>query len=292
VRELGRKSPQELHDFLLDEVTLSLTQQRERAFDLIEAIVGAILQETCPSNVPPEDWDWVEIKKGFKENFGLDLKDDVLETFGDVEKLAQHLYELGHARWVEKEKEVGTALFLRIFRTVYLEEIDRAWVDHLTNMEHLRDGIGLRGYGQRDPKQEYKMEGYEIFVNMMAAVSGAVSSKTFRAEVQRERAEQQAERLELERLAQLQRQLQGMLTRHESPDGTAEDGPPETEEQLQAALAKAQRLQAQRQQQARARVDEPPPPPPKPAVEMDEPCPCGSGEPFKQCHGAFLDDNA
>ncbi|MGZ3420174.1 MAG: preprotein translocase subunit SecA [Polyangiales bacterium] len=292
-RDLEKKSPQDLHDFLLDEVTLSLSQQRERAFDLIEAIVGAILQETCPDNVPPEDWDWVEIKKGFRENFGLELKDDELETFSDVEKLAAHLYDLANARWVEKEKEVGTALFLRIFRTVYLEEIDRAWVDHLTNMEHLRDGIGLRGYGQRDPKQEYKMEGYEIFVNMMAAVSGSVASKTFRAEVQRERAEQQAERLELERLAQLQRQLQGMLARHENVDGTAEDGPPETEEQLQAALAKAQRLQAQRMEQARARAaEEPPPPPPKPAVDMEEPCPCGSGEPFKQCHGAFLDDNA
>jgi preprotein translocase subunit SecA len=282
--KLEGKSPIEVHDALLDQVSQSLSEQRERALDLIEAIVGAILQDTCPDNVPPEDWDWREIKKGVQENFGITDADEI-ESFTDVERLATHLYEIGREKWTSKEQEIGTALFLRIFRTVYLEEIDRAWVDHLTNMEHLRDGIGLRGYGQRDPKQEYKMEGYEIFVNMMAAVSGSVASKVFRAEVQRERAEQQAERLELQRLAELQRQLQGLVARHDAPDGTEPDGPPETEEQLMAALARAQQLQAQRQRAVAA-----PAPPPSPVVTKDEPCPCGSGEPFKECHGAFLDD--
>ena len=69
---------------------------------------------------------------------------------------------------------LGTALDLRVFRHVYLEELDKAWVDHLTEMDHLRDGIGLRGYGQKDPKQEYKKEGYNLFVNMVARVSSNV----------------------------------------------------------------------------------------------------------------------
>jgi len=288
-KETAKLDGEELYEEVLDRVSVSLTQQRERALDLIEAIVGAILLETCPDNVPPEDWDWKEIKKGFAETFGINLQDDELDHWNDVEKLAAFLYEKARDRFIEKEKEIGAALYLRIFRTVYLEEIDRAWVDHLTNMEHLRDGIGLRGYGQRDPKQEYKMEGYEIFVNMMAAVSGSVASKAFRAEVRKEQAQQTAERLELERLSELQRQLQGMITRHESPDGTQEDeGIPETPEQLQAALAKAQRLQAERQRALSA----PPPQPQTPVVTKDEPCPCGSGDPFKSCHGAFLDDNA
>ncbi|MBI2390793.1 MAG: preprotein translocase subunit SecA [Deltaproteobacteria bacterium] len=292
-KELSKVAVAELHETLLDKVTNSLTQQRERALDLIEAIVGAILQETCPQNVPPEDWDWKEIKKGSFETFGLSLSDDELEHWNDVEKLAAFLYEKARDKFVAKEQEIGSALYLRIFRTVYLEEIDRAWVDHLTNMEHLRDGIGLRGYGQRDPKQEYKMEGYEIFVNMMAAVSGSVAAKVFRAEVRKDQAEQTAERLEIERLAELQRQLQGLITRHDNPDGTAEpEGPPETEDQLAAALARAQRLQAERQRAARQAIEAPPSPPPAPAVQKDEPCPCGSGEPFKECHGAFLDDNA
>ena len=82
-----------------------------------------------------------------------------------------------------------------------------------------------------------------------------------------------------------------MITRHESPDGTEEEGAPETPEQLQAALLRAQRLQAERQRALGAQAA-PPAPPPSPVVTKDEPCPCGSGEPFKECHGAFLDDNA
>ena len=287
---------------LVERVSESLSQQRERALDLIESIVGAILQDSCQENVAPEDWDWRTIKQGVNENFDVKLDDEELEHFHDVERLATYLYEKARGKFEEKEKEVGSALYLRIFRTVYLEEIDRAWVDHLTNMEHLRDGIGLRGYGQRDPKQEYKIEGYEIFVNMMAAVSGSVASKVFRAAVQKGRGEEQAERLELHRLAELQKQLSGLVARHQEPDGT-EDETPVTEDQLAAALARAQKLQEQRRGQGAAgpapyraapesRRPQAPPPPSEPAVSKDEPCPCGSGEPFRKCHGAFLEDEA
>ncbi|MBK6513579.1 MAG: hypothetical protein IPG04_05480 [Polyangiaceae bacterium] len=69
-------------------------------------------------------------------------------------------------------------LLLRVFRHIYLEELDKSWVDHLTDMEHLRDGIGLRGYGQKDPKQEYKKEGYNIFVQMVARVSSNVMTSS------------------------------------------------------------------------------------------------------------------
>jgi len=284
--------PAELLDILLERVPQSLTQQRERALDLIDSIVGAILQETCPDNVPPEDWDWKTIREGFVENFDLQLDEADLDHWTDVEKLAHFLYEKGKEKFEAKEKEIGTALFLRIFRTVYLEEIDRAWVDHLTNMEHLRDGIGLRGYGQRDPKQEYKIEGYEIFVNMMAAVSGSVATKMFRAEVRKERAEQQAQRLELERLAEAQKMLEGLVARHENPDGADEDKVPETEAEIAAALAKAQRLQEERRRaQSRPAESRPPPKPQAPAVEKEEPCPCGSGEPFNKCHGSALEES-
>ncbi len=94
------------------------------------------------------------------------------------------LFESAEKKLDEKEKETGTELLLRVFRHFYLEEIDRQWVDHLTNMEHLRDGIGLRGYGQRDPKQEYKKEGYDVFMTMMAATSSNVCSKLFKVQVQ------------------------------------------------------------------------------------------------------------
>jgi len=73
-----------------------------------------------------------------------------------------------------KEKELGIELCCRVFRHLYLEEIDRAWVEHLTNMDHLRDGIGLRGYGQRDPLVEYKKESFALFQAMKERIDEEV----------------------------------------------------------------------------------------------------------------------
>jgi preprotein translocase subunit SecA len=91
------------------------------------------------------------------------------------------LYDAGRREGSRRRRRRwGRSSLLRVFRHFYLEEIDRQWVEHLTNMEHLRDGIGLRGYGQRDPKQEYKKEGYDVFVTMMASTSSNVCTKLFK----------------------------------------------------------------------------------------------------------------
>jgi preprotein translocase subunit SecA len=150
-KESDAKKPQAVYERLLAEIPQSLSEQRERLLDLLDGIVGAMVEESCPSNVPPEDWDWKGIKEGFVEHFGAKPKD--FEFINDHEELAHVLYTQAAAALEAKEKDMGTELLLRVFRHFYLEEIDHAWVEHLTNMEHLRDGIGLRGYGQRDPKQ-------------------------------------------------------------------------------------------------------------------------------------------
>ena len=118
---------------------------------------------------------------------------------------------------------MGTELLMRVFRHFYLEDIDKQWVEHLTNMEHLRDGIGLRGYGQRDPKQEYKKEGYDIFVTMMAAVSSNVVTKVMRVQLQKE---SEIERLEREDYERHQRAAQSLQLRHggEVAEGADEEG--------------------------------------------------------------------
>ena len=103
---------------------------------------------------------------------------------------------------------MGTELFLRVFRHFYLEEIDQAWVEHLTNMEHLRDGIGLRGYGQRDPKQEYKKEGYDIFVDDDGGDELNVATKLFKAQVRKDTDIERMEREDLEHHAAQQRAMQ------------------------------------------------------------------------------------
>src|SRR5690606_19322305 len=94
---------------------------------------------------------------------------------------------------------------LRVFRHFYLEEIDRQWVDHLSSMEHLRDGIHLRGYGQRDPKQEYKKEGFNFFLNMVARVSSNVLTKLFEVQAEKEEIEAMEEEAAKRHLAELEK---------------------------------------------------------------------------------------
>ena len=166
---------------------------------------------------------------------------------------------------------------LRVFRHFYLEEIDRQWVDHLTNMEHLRDGIGLRGYGQRDPKQEYKKEGYDVFMTMMAATSSNVCTKLFKVQVRKR--ETDIERIEREDAEKHAAQQRAMQMRHGSETSASGD----EEAPAPAARAAAPRPQPQR-------VSAPPARREGPKIGRNDPCPCGSGQKFKKCHGAALDD--
>ena len=240
----------EIYDELMDIVPRALTEQRERLLDLLDRIIGAMVEESCPPKKPPEDWDWGGIFQGFKEHFGTDLPDEV-SHISDAELLAQDLYTRAEKIYEAREEEIGIELILRIFRHVYLEELDKAWVDHLTEMDHLRDSIGLRGYGQKDPKQEYKKEGYTLFVNMVARVSSNVVTKVFGINVKREEDEAQIEQNDLARHAA---QLRAAVAQHEDeplPEPASE---------------------------------------PEPIVQSDQECPCGSGKPFSQCHGGAEDE--
>ncbi len=262
------KDPKAVYERLMEEIPASLTQQRERLLDLVDNIIGAVVEESCPTNKPPEDWDWKGIRTAFVEHFGTKPTD--YENIHDLSDLAHTLYTQALAALEEREKEMGTELLLRVFRHFYLEDIDKQWVEHLTNMEHLRDGIGLRGYGQRDPKQEYKKEGFDIFVNMMAATTSNVVTKLMRVRLQKET---DIERLEREDYERHQRAAQSLLLRHggEVAEGDGEPTP----------------SQPPPRPQARAM----PRPSQAPKVSRNELCPCGSGEPFKKCHGAALEDD-
>ncbi|MEO8876907.1 MAG: SEC-C metal-binding domain-containing protein, partial [Polyangiaceae bacterium] len=274
-KESEAKNPKKIYERLMDEIPRSLTEQRERLLDLADGIVSAIVEEFCPMNVPPEDWKWEDVIDGFRDCFGVKpAKFEHLMDHGDI---AHELYNQALAAIESKEKEFGTELFLRLFRHVYLEEIDREWVEHLTNMEHLRDGIGLRGYGQLDPKQEYKKEGYDIFVNMVAAVSSSVASKLMKTQV---RKETDVARMEQQDLERHQAQLAAMQLRH----GSEVEG-----EDLDAGNSNPPPAGSRRPPPQQARVVQPPART-GPKIGRNDPCPCGSGQKFKKCHGAVLEE--
>jgi preprotein translocase subunit SecA len=272
-KESEAKKPVVIYERLLKEIPQSLSEQRERLLDLIDGIVGAMVEESCPFAKPPEDWDWKGLKEGFIEHFAVKPVD--YENTGDHDDLAHNLYTQALNELERKEKDMGTELMLRVFRHYYLEEIDRAWVDHLTNMEHLRDGIGLVGYGQKDPKQEYKKEGYDIFLNMMASSSSNVCTKVFEVKMQKEN---EIERIEREDLEKHNRAAQAMQMRHGSDIEGAEEeqgkGTPSRRPPAPAQRAVAQPIRRE-----------------APKVGRNDLCPCGSGEKFKKCHGAALEED-
>jgi preprotein translocase subunit SecA len=163
---------------------------------------------------------------------------------------------------------------LRVFRHIYLEAIDESWVEHLQNMEHLRDGIGLRGYGQKDPKNEYKKEGYNLFVNLMARVNSNVLTKFFEVQIRRQEDIAAIEEADARRHEE---QLAAAVARHPGdsiPDAEA-PGQGALEQLREAAAAAAPRRSTA---------------PSAPKVGRNDPCPCGSGKKFKKCHGAMLEE--
>ncbi|HEX2730951.1 MAG TPA: preprotein translocase subunit SecA [Polyangiaceae bacterium] len=267
VGERIRRTPVQFFDELTELVARGLTEQRERLLDLMDKIISAMVEESCPENRPPEDWDWPGIHAGFKEHFGAVLPPDV-DALGEATRIAAEVFRAAEAIYVAKEKEFGVENILRVFRHFYLEEIDRSWVDHLSSMEHLRDGIHLRGYGQRDPKQEYKKEGFNFFVNMMARVSSNVLTKLFQVEAEKNDIEAMEEEAAKRHLADLEK----AVARHVGE---------ETEQAKKAAAAPAAKATPKTSK-----------PPANPAVRSSDPCPCGSGRKFRECHGAALDDDA
>src|SRR4051812_31907523 len=259
----GRKNlkPLQVFEELAELVPAGLSEQRERVLDLIDRVLSAMIEESCPPNKPAEDWDWKGIAAGFKEHFQQDLPPEAHEL-GDPGMLVRDLYNHAQQIYLAREKEVGVELFMRIFRYMYTKQIDDAWVEHLSNMEHLRDGIGLRGYGQRDPKNEYKKEGYDLFLNMMAKISSTVLVKLFEVQVHRQ---EELAAIEAEAEARHRAELEAAVARHPGEsDPTPESAP----------------LPVQARRSA----------PPAPKIGRNDLCPCGSGKKFKKCHGAILEE--
>ncbi|MBL8602733.1 MAG: preprotein translocase subunit SecA [Myxococcales bacterium] len=213
-------TPVEAGAKLADDVKKSLQAQRERLFDLIDLVGVSDIEQFCPENATRDEWNVEALVSRFRERFGVEPAG--LENIGGREELARALYHQAEALWLSKESEIESELLLRAFKSLTLEEIDRAWIDHLTNMDHLRDGIGLRGYGQRDPKLEFKKEGFEMFTAMMNSVNAGVLSKLFHMQFTTASDIERLEAAETQRAAERARQ---MSTSYRSEDKGLDEDP-------------------------------------------------------------------
>jgi len=234
---------------------------REHMLDVIEDLVVDMVGSVCPDRMA--DWDLDALSVLVREQFGLDVKFGEPPSGRAAEARAaieEQVYNVVEKAYRAKEELFGVdadgiSLLRRYEQYLYLQSIDTLWKDHLLAMDHLREGIGLRGYGQRDPKQEYKKEGYEMFSQMTWRIKASVVGNVLRLQPARQ---ETAQEIEQRRLALGRRQR--MV---ESKPGAGESGEGEKPRAKQETVVRAE-----------------------PKVGRNDPCPCGSGKKYKKCHGA------
>lgn len=193
---------------------------RPEIFDMIEDCIDSIVQDNTAEKTYAEDWNLDAIKSEMSRIFGLQ-PDLSPESLGDMipEELREYLFELVEKRYEEREREFSEPIMRDLENFILLQTVDTLWKDHLLNMDYLKEGIGLRGYGQQDPLVAYKREGHQMFQEMIARIKEETLQKLYHIQIQRED------------------QLQEMRAEHE--DQPMFFGPPEEPAQQQAVRKNA-----------------------------------------------------
>jgi preprotein translocase subunit SecA len=222
-------------------------------YDMMDSSVESSLNVYCPPDQYPEEWDVKGLTEVMQSQFGLDItqgKHDGGDSLRDVGRDALQEDLRAHVRdaYTKKEQELGTDLLRFLEKTFMLQVIDHHWKDHLLAMDHLRDGIGLRGYGQKDPLIEYKREGFDLFAGMMERIKSDTLDRLFHVQAVRHEGEQSTP------------PPQPVISRPQ-PKLTLNRG-----DEPVAATAPVHRADNK--------------------VGRNDPCPCGSGKKYKKCHGA------
>ncbi|GIX35870.1 MAG: protein translocase subunit SecA [Lysobacteraceae bacterium] len=272
-----RKNLLEFDDVSNDQRKVIYEQRNEllEAEDVHENIVGIrddVLTATVHKYVPPESideqWDLAGLERELESDFGIrvDLK-GMAEKEDDLtaETIAERVRELGAQVFAAKEAQIGTEMMRQLEKHLMLNVLDQNWKEHLARMDYLRQGIHLRGYAQKQPKQEYKRESFELFAEMLEKVKRDLITLLARVRI---RSEEEVARMEEEERRRQQAQAERVRFQHDSAGGYGAD------EEAAQVLAGAGGRPA-----ASPVVRD------TPKVGRNEPCPCGSGRKFKHCHG-------
>ncbi len=256
-----------LISFITGAVAASLVQQRERLYDLCETLISNIVATHCPSAGSEDAWDVDALEDALTEQFNREFE---LDGKLDVDEFAAQAWKQVEARLAEREQEMTRPWLMYYARSFMLEEIDQQWIDHLKNMDALREGIGLQGYGQKDPKKEYKRIGFEMFSEMMTRIQTNVATKLFRVHIQKAD----------EAVPVLQgKQRTMMMAGAAGKTDTAEEAERKAgRERRPGQSARPAGNGEPQAKQETVRRD-------RPKVGRNDPCPCGSGKKYKKCHG-------
>ncbi|HCG6970510.1 preprotein translocase subunit SecA [Vibrio parahaemolyticus] len=250
-----RKVVYELRDELMnvDDISDMIEQNRED-------VLAAIIDEYIPPQSLEDMWDVEGLQERLKADFDLDApikqwleEDDKLYE----EALREKIISLAVEVYKAKEEVVGAQVLRNFEKSVMLQTLDTLWKEHLAAMDHLRQGIHLRGYAQKNPKQEYKRESFELFEGLLEALKTDVITVLSRVRVQQQ---EEVERMEEQRRAQAEEAARRAQAKHAAAENQLADG--EESEGSNQPVVRDERK-----------------------VGRNEPCPCGSGKKYKQCHG-------
>ena len=146
--------------------------KKEYVLSLMDELVQSFVDTNCPKDEHPDTWNVKGLRIEVQRQFGADLKALGVEVEKlNHDELLDELIKKLEDKYAEKEKQIGEQAMRFHERVIMLNVVDQQWKDHLLDMDHLREGIGLRGYGQRDPLVEYKRESYDMFQAMMQRIS-------------------------------------------------------------------------------------------------------------------------
>ncbi|HEV8309109.1 MAG TPA: preprotein translocase subunit SecA [Methylomirabilota bacterium] len=161
--------------------------QEETIREWLEELLDGIVDTYAAADAHPEDWDLAGLAEAMNRQFDVKLPAAVQTREAmSREATREALWEAVQARYTAREQEVGVEVVRQLERWVMLQIIDVQWKDHLLSMDHLKEGIGLRGYGQRDPLTEYKREAFDLFEEMVGRVKTMVVEWLFKIQVARE----------------------------------------------------------------------------------------------------------
>src|SRR5690242_3511718 len=257
--------------------------QRDYVLGIAEDVAREIVDTYCPREQHPGQWNATQFLAEMNNLFGIDVKAAGADPEAlNHEELAEGTVEAVKKRYEEREKQFTPELMRWIERRIILDIVDTQWKDHLLSLDHLKEGIGLRGYGQKDPLVEFKKEAFVLFEDMMTRIDNETIRYLFHIQVQVEAQPRQpapaappasrppsplaaaagaaaARAAEPDHLPTFAREMERKHQRQEK------------EMQLRAGAAQAE---APKPVRAGAKVG------------RNVPCPCGSGKKYKKCHGA------
>ena len=257
--------------------------QRDYVLGIAEDVASEQVQTNCPREQHPGQWNTAQFLAEIHQQFGIDAKAAGADpTTLNHDELVEATVEAIKNRYTEKEKQFGPELLRWLERRIILDVVDTQWKDHLLSLDHLKEGIGLRGYGQKDPLVEFKKEAFVLFEDMMARIDNETIRYLFHVQIQ-----QQAPPQPQEVAAAPARQLHSAATAVASAAARAEEAPQRLPEFARALERKQERQQKDLQfQTGPAQAEAPKPVRAGAKVGRNDPCPCGSGKKYKKCHGA------